>query len=90
MVGGAGGEDHDAAQHLQGVVAEEAVELEPPVAHPVTDRLGDGVRLLVDLLQHERLEAGLLGALVVPVELDQLTLDRAAVLGAQEAGTALR
>ena len=57
------------------------------MAHAVADRLGDGVGLLVDLLQHERLEAGLLGALVVPVELDELALDRAAVVGAQEAGT---
>ena len=87
VVRGAGGEDDDPAQHLQRVVAEEAFELEPAVAHAIADRLGDGVGLLVDLLQHERLEAGLLGALVVPVELDQLTLDRAAVLGAQEAGT---
>ena len=70
---------------LQRVVVEEALELEPPVAHAVADRLGDRVGLLVDLLQHERLEAALLGALVVPVELDELALDRAAVVGAQEA-----
>ena len=86
VVRGAGGEDDDATQHLEGVVVEEAVELEPAVTHAVADRLGDGVGLLVDLLQHERLEAGLLGALVVPVELDQLALDRAAVVGAHEPG----
>ena len=61
------------------VVDAEPLELEPPVADPVADRLRDGVGLLVDLLQHEGLEPGLLGALVVPVELDQLALDGAAV-----------
>ena len=45
----------------------------------VADRLGDGLGLLVDLLEHERLEAGLLGALVVPVELRGFVLDGAAV-----------
>ena len=85
VVRGSGGEDHDAAQHLQvGVVHAEALELEPAVAHTVADRLGDGVRLLVDLLQHERLEPALFGALVVPVELDQLAFDSAAVLGPHE------
>ena len=49
------------------------------MAHPVADRLGDRVRLLVDLLQHERLEAGLLGPFVVPVELHRLVLDHLAV-----------
>ena len=87
----AGGEDHDAAQHPQrGVVDAEPVELEPAVAHAIADRLGDGFGLLVDLLQHERLEARLLGALVVPVELDELALDRAAVLGPQERGAVAR
>ena len=57
----------------------EALELEPPVPDTVADRLGDGLGLLVDLLEHERLVAALLGALVVPVELDLVVLDRAAV-----------
>ena len=46
------------------------------MADPVADRLGDRLRLLVDLLQHERLEAALLGAFEIPVELDGLVLDR--------------
>ena len=65
------------------VVHAEPLEHEPAVADAVADRLGDGVGLLVDLLQHEGLEAALLGALVVPVELDELVLDRGAVRGAQ-------
>ena len=39
------------------------------MADPVADRLLDRVRLLVDLLEHERLEAALLGRLDVPVDL---------------------
>ena len=45
------------------------------MADAIADRLGDCLGLLVDLLQHERLVAALLGALVVPVELDGLVLD---------------
>ena len=55
------------------------------MAHAVADRLGDGLGLLVDLLEHEGLEAALLGALVVPVELRRLVLDGRAV-GAPERG----
>ena len=44
--------------------------------HAVSDRLRDRRRLLVDLLEHERLVAALLRALVVPVELDGVVLDR--------------
>ena len=58
-------------------------EHEPALAHAVADRLRDRVGLLVDLLQHERLEAALLGALVVPVEDERLVLDRRAVRGAE-------
>ncbi len=50
----------------------------------VADRLGDGLRLLVDLLEHERLEARLLRALVVPVERHRLVVDRRAVGGVEE------
>ena len=45
--------------------------------------VGHGVGLLVDLLEHEGLEAGLLGGLLVPVDLLDLALDGAAV-GVQE------
>ena len=61
----------------------ETLEHEPALAHAVADRLGDGVGLLVDLLQHERLVAALLRALVVPVELDELVVDGRAVRGAE-------
>ena len=43
----------------------------------VGDRLGDRVGLLVDLLEHERLVAALLGGLLVPVDLLDLALDSA-------------
>ena len=44
----------------------------------VGDRLRDSVRLLVDLLEHERLEAALLGGVGVPVDLVRLALERRA------------
>ena len=80
-----GREDHDPTQLAElAVVHPEAFELELALAKPVTDGLRDRVRLLVDLLQHERLVAGLLCALEVPVELDDVVLDRRPVLCAQE------
>ena len=80
VVGGAAGEDDDPAQLAQLVLGEpEPLEHERAVADAVADRLGDGLGLLVDLLEHERLVAALLGALVVPVELDRVVLDRRAV-----------
>ncbi len=78
------GEDHDPPQVAQLVVVHpEPLELEPTVPHAIADGVGDGLRLLVDLLEHERLEAGLLGPLVVPVELDDLVLDGGAVRGGE-------
>ena len=53
------------------------------MAHAVADRLGDGLGLLVDLLEHERLEAALLGAFDVPVQLDEIVLDRRPVDAAE-------
>src|SRR4029077_14557869 len=41
----------------------------------IEDRLGDGVRLFVYLLERERLEAALLGGLLVPVDGRLLALD---------------
>ena len=52
------------------------VEVDAVVAQrAVGDRLGDGVGLLVDLLEHERLVAALLGGLLVPVDLRDLALE---------------
>ena len=76
MVGGAAGEDHDPAQLAELLLrVAEALEHERSVADAVADRLGHGLALLVDLLEHERLVAALLRALVVPVELDRVVLD---------------
>ena len=76
MVGGAAGDDHDAAQVAQLVLGHpEPVEHEMAVADAVADRLGDAFRLLEDLLEHERLVAGPLGCVVVPVDLDHVVLD---------------
>src|SRR5207302_10751751 len=45
------------------------VEVDPvPARGAIGDRLGDGVGLFVDLLEHERLKAALLGGLLVPVD----------------------
>src|SRR5207248_11043087 len=64
VVGGAAGEDDDPAQIPQLVVGTaDLVEPEPPMPDAVADRLRDALRLLVDLLEHERLVAALLGAL---------------------------
>src|SRR3970282_2335354 len=73
--------DEDEAAELPELLVRhpETLEDERAVANAVADRLGHGVRLLVDLLQHERLVAGLLGALVVPVELHRLLLEPFAV-----------
>ena len=57
----------------------------PSSTQAVGQRLGHGVGLLVDLLEHEGLVAALLGGLVVPVDLVDLALDRAAVDGLDEA-----
>ena len=70
-------ENDDPAQVGELVVGHpETLEDEPPVPEPVADRLGHGFWLLVDLLEHERLEAALLGSFEIPVELLQLELDR--------------
>ena len=80
VVGGAAGEDDDPAQLLELLLGvTEPLEHERAVANAVADRLGDGLGLLVDLLEHERLVAALLGAFVVPVELDRIVLDPGAV-----------
>ena len=76
MVRGAAGDDHDPLAVAQHVVVElgEVDAVGPRGA--VGDRLGHGVRLLVDLLEHERLVAALLGLLGVPVDRLDLALDR--------------
>ena len=72
MVRGAAGDDHDPAQVADLELAQgERVE-QPVPADAVADRLGHGLRLLPDLLEHEGLVAALLGALVVPVDLLRL------------------
>ena len=56
-------------------------------AYAVADRLAHRLGLLVDLLEHERLVAALLGRLVVPVELFDLgMLDLGAVAEEARAG----
>src|SRR4029079_6394379 len=76
VVGGATGEDDDPAQVAKLLVGEaEALEHDASVADAVAERLLDRVRLLVDLLQHKGLVAGLLGRLVIPVDLERFALD---------------
>ena len=79
MVRAAAGDEDDAPQVTKLVLGHaEAVQHEPTVAHAVADRLRHALRLLVDLLQHERLVARPLGGRVVPVDLDHVMLDRLA------------
>ena len=67
----------------------DVVEVERLAAHALADRVRDRLRLLVDLLEHERLVAVLLGVLVVPVDLEFLPLARA-VFDRDERGAVLR
>ena len=91
VVGGAAGDDDDPAQRAQLVLVHpEAVLDEGSVPDAVADRDLEALGLLVDLLEHERLEALALGDLLVPVDPDLLELDRAAVLGADHAHAARR
>jgi hypothetical protein len=70
VVRGAARDDHDAAEVPDLVPGHpELLEEELVAADAVADRLLHGLRLLVDLLEHERLEAALLGALEIPVDL---------------------
>ena len=74
----AAGDDDDTAEIADLLLVEpEAVEHEMPVTDTVADRLAHRLRLLVDLLEHERLVTALLGRLVVPV--DRNHVGRAAV-----------
>src|SRR5581483_8618073 len=76
VVRGAARDDDDAPQVPHVVLVEtEAVLHEDAVADAVADRVAEAVGLLVDLLQHERLVAGALGDVLVPVDLVQLELD---------------
>ncbi len=82
VVRGAAGDDDDAPEVPDLLIVEaEAVELKPPVPDAVADRLFDCVRLLVDLLQHERLEPALLRRFLVPVDLLHRTLHERSVSG---------
>ena len=65
----------------------DVAELHGVARHAVEDRLRHGVRLLVDLLEHEGLVAALLGGGVVPVDVGDLALEPVAV-GVHELGLA--
>ena len=79
VIGGAAGRDHHlvhASEHLI-VDRAELSEIHPLLSRDaLAERLGDRVRLLVDLLEHERLVALFLGRVSVPVDLDHVALDR--------------
>jgi len=80
VVGGAAGDDRDVAHAAQQIVVDRVTDLpqvDPvPAGRAVEDRLGDRIRLLVDLLQHEGLVAALLRRVGIPVDLDDLALER--------------
>ena len=81
VVRGPAGDDDDAVAVAQEGVVDRAEVVEVDAVRAdgaVGDRLGDRVRLLVDLLEHERLVAALLGDLLAPVDLVDLALDRLA------------
>ena len=76
VVGGAAGDDDDALGAAQQLVVELGQIHAVGADRAVGDRLGDGVGLLVDLLEHEGLVAALLGGVGVPVDLVRLALER--------------
>ena len=87
VVRSAGGEEDDPAELLDVLAGHvEPLEDEGSMANSIADRLGDGLGLLEDLLEHEGLEARFLGAFVVPVELDGLVLGQGPI-GVLEACT---
>ena len=80
VVRGAAGDDEDAPQAAQELVAHPRLrEVDGAVlAQAPGERVAQGGRLLVDLLQHEGLVAALLGRVLVAGELPLLADDRAA------------
>ncbi len=81
MERGAAGDDEDAPQAAQELVAQplDLGEVDGAVlAQPAGQSVAQSGRLLVDLLEHEGLVAGLLGRVVVPGELHLLAHDRVA------------
>ncbi len=69
MVGRAAGGDRDALDAVQQLVVGPAeLEGDPSALQPLADRLPHRLGLLVDLLEHERLVAALLGSGLVPVD----------------------
>ncbi len=78
VVRGAAADDEHAAevaQQVDGQVDLGEVDL-PVVAQPAGKRVGQRLRLLVDLLDHEGLVAALLGGVGVPGDLAVFALDR--------------
>ena len=89
VVGGAAGDDHDPAQVADLELGQaERLEHQLVAANAIADRLGHGLGLLEDLLEHERLVAALLGALLVPVDL--LPLGRLDLGAVDEEANAVR
>ncbi len=76
---GAAGEHDDAVDVLQDVLDRvELGQLHRPVDDAAEERLGDGIRLLADLLLHEGRPAALLGGGGVPRDLELLVRHRVA------------
>ena len=86
VVAGPAGDDDDAPDLRRQVCRQlELGEVDAVEARKaIRDRLGDRIRLLVDLLEHEGLVAALLGGVLVPLDRLALALDRLA-LGRLEA-----
>ena len=74
VVRGAAGDDEDLVDVAQVLVAEaDLVEHDlAGLGEPAEQRVGDRLRLLVDLLEHEVVVAALLGGRGVPVDVEVL------------------
>ena len=78
VIGRPAGHDDDAANVSESEAAD-ALEVEHAVALIARQGLAHGIRLLVDLLEHEALVAALLGDFLVPGHVDDRALARLAV-----------
>ena len=77
MVGRATGNDIDLRNLLDLLITEaDGGQIDVSVLHDGIDRITDGLRLLIDLLHHEMLEATLLRGLCIHLDFDELLFDR--------------
>ena len=77
MVGRAAGDDVDLRNLLDLLITEaDGGQIDVTILYDGSDRITDSLRLLIDLLHHEMLEAALFCRLRIHLDLDELLFDR--------------